>query len=165
MGLGATKRAFGGLDLGTFLAPAVIAVVVYLVHVHVLNRPFTLSALDDATRQGLRVAAITMTIALPAIFAAAFLARLRSGRELVMHLRRAAGGVGWAALTFTLAVIVVTGGTLGPWPPSPFGVYAPILGFAGGGGSAVVAAIVLIFSLFLRSSRAAPSPVDPKPAL
>jgi hypothetical protein len=161
MGLGATKRSFRALDAGTFIAPLVVAAGVFVVHRYVLERPFTLSALDHATNQGLRVGAIAAAFAVVAIPFAAAVARRRRHEPFVMHLRRAAAGVGWASLTFTAWVLALTGGALGPWPPTAFDVYAPILGFAAGGAAALVAAIALISTTFTRST----SPVDPPPAL
>jgi len=165
MGLGATKRSFGVLDRGTFLAPALVGLGLVAIHLFLLERPFTLSALDDPTRQSYRVAAIAAGLALPSIPIAAAIARRARGDAFAMHLRRAAGGVGWAAIAFTAVVVVGVGGSLAPWPPTAFGVYAPILGFAGGGGAAGVAAIVLICTAFSGSKKGALAPVDREPAL
>jgi len=166
MGLGATKRSFSGLDLGTLIAPAFVATALAVIHLYVLNRPFTMSALDDPTRQGYRLAAIAGVLALVSIPSAAAIARRRAHDTWPMHLRRAAGGVGWASLSFAAVAVVGVGGTLGPWPPTAFGVYAPILAFASGGGAAAAAGIVLIISAFSRTTTiVGPAPVDQSEAL
>ncbi len=177
MGLGATKRSFTRLDAGTLLAPFLVAASTYLVHRFVLERPFTLSALDHATTQGYRVALIASVSAVVAIPLAALVARRLRKEAFVMHLRRAAAGVGWASLTFTAWALALAGGALGPWPPRAFDVYAPVFAFAACGGAALVAAIFLLGGAVRPPpapgspppsgdrNEPAVSPVDPRPAL
>ncbi|RLB56171.1 MAG: hypothetical protein DRJ42_04085 [Deltaproteobacteria bacterium] len=165
MGLGATKRSFGGFDIGSLLAPLLVFGGVLVVHSVVLGRPFTLSAMDNATRQGIRSAVSGALLALVAIPAAAAAARARAGGGFRDHLRRAAGAVGWASVAATALTVAVVGGTLGPWAPTAIGVYAPILAFTGSGGAAVAAGLILIASALTRSPTEAPTPVDQSAAL
>ncbi|MBW2461529.1 MAG: hypothetical protein JRH11_07770, partial [Deltaproteobacteria bacterium] len=165
MGLGATKRSFGGFDIGSLLAPVLVFVGVLGAHQVILGRPFTMSALDDATRQGIRVAITGAFAALVCIPAAAAVARSRAGDGFRAHLRRAAGAVGWASVAATAFTVAVVGGTLGPWPPTAIGVYAPILAFTGCGGAALAAGLMLIASALTGSPREARTPVDQSAAL
>jgi len=147
--LGATKRAFGGFDLGSGLAPVLLVGAVLAGHLWILGRPLTLSAIDGANRHGVRLALLGATAALCAIASGTLLGKLVGHRAVAWpeRLRRASAASAWFAVTVAAFSVAWVGGALGPWPLGAAEHYAPILSIATGAGACVVAAVVLLGTL------------------
>lgn len=143
MALGATKRSFGGLDRSLLLAPLVLVAVVLAVHLWVWQRPLSLSALDEVTRQGARLGALGLVAGLLSSFAGASASR---ARDRVARLRRGAAATVWSAGVLGALSVVWNGGALGPWELSAFEIYLPVVGLATMGGACIAGAVVLLVS-------------------
>ncbi len=154
--LGATKRAFSGFDASTFVGPVLFLGWIYAAHLWALERPFSLSALDDASRQGARLVVLGAVCAALAIAVAAVAAR-RSPRSFVVPLRRGAAAIGWVAIVQAAGLVAWVGESLGPWPVSGFAAYAPTFGLATGAGAAAIAAVVLGISALFADRALEPS--------
>lgn len=145
--LGATKRAFRGFDLGTLIAPALMAAIVLSVHVGILGRPLSLSAIDERDVHVARLVALGAAGSAIAIPLAALVARcVGGGGAWRRRLRRAAAANGLVATALAGLAIASTGASLGPWALDALALYAPVLAAATMAGAHVVSASVLIAS-------------------
>jgi transketolase len=157
--LGATKRAFGGFDRGSALAPAVAFVSVAFGHAAVLGRPFTMSAIDRISAHGPRLVILGAAAAVVGLAITTAVDHRREPGFAVARLRRAAAAIGWTAVTCAGLSVANVGGALGPWPVSATGHYMPVFTFATGAGACLAAAAVLLASALARSGSAEKSGV------
>lgn len=136
--------------------PALWVTLVLAGHFAVLDRPFSLSAIDRTYKQGLRLGALGVAATLLVVAAAALLA-WRRGEPPRSGARSAAAAVGVGAPgAFALAVAWL-GGTMSPWP-SDLGAYAPSLFAAAAAGACVTCALVLLAARETPSTRAQSAP-------
>ncbi|MCB9629313.1 MAG: alkaline phosphatase family protein [Sandaracinaceae bacterium] len=152
MGLGATKRSFSGLDAGSVLAPLVWLGGVALLHLVVLGRPLTLSAIHLVTPHLFGVGVLgALTGALGiAVGAAVAVFRGRPATDPRLALRRAAGALVWASIVSFALSWARIGGSYSPWPPTAFAAYAPVFLAAAGIGALLVAAATLLATVAKR---------------
>jgi hypothetical protein len=146
MGLGATKRSFTGLDAGSLLAPLVWLAGVVLGHRLLLQKPFTLSALDVVTPHLVSVGVLGVSSGALGIALGALRAT-RNGRPPTpprLALRRASGALVWASIAAFALAWARIGGSYSPWPLTAFAAYAPVFLAAAGIGALIVAALVLL---------------------
>lgn len=156
--LGATKRAFTGFDRGTLIAPALFVALGLAAHV-LLERPFSLSAVDTAWRHALRFGTVGALAAAASLGAAAAVRR-RPGSGGALALFRAAAALGFVCGAAALGSLAWLGGAMGPWPLAELEAYAPVLSFTLGAGAWLVCAAVLAGVAW--RSRAAPDMKAPR---
>jgi hypothetical protein len=151
--LGSVKRAFGGFDRGSLVAPVAWVALCVTGHLFVLGRPLTISAIDDIARHGPRL----VTLGAGAALLAVVVAVLTGPRAVpfVVRLRRVAASIGWLALILAAGTVAWSAGGLGPWPLTPLEQYACIPVFACGAGACVVASAVSFASALARPATAA----------
>ncbi len=141
--LGAIKRAFHGFGPATVIAPALFVAIVTGVHLGVLRRPLTLSAIDEGTRQAVRLVLTGALAALLAVGGIALFAR-RARKPWRTPVRRGATAVGLVATALAGFSLAWVGGALGPWPVTPYAFYAPALWLATMAGANPICAGALI---------------------
>ncbi|MCB9657472.1 MAG: alkaline phosphatase family protein [Sandaracinaceae bacterium] len=152
MGLGATKRSFSGLDAGSVVAPLVWLAGTVVLHLAVLGRPLTLSAIHLVNPHVVAVGvcgAVSGALGM-ALGAWLAIARAGAGADPRLALRRAAGGLVWASIAaFGLAWARI-GGAYSPWPVTAFAAYAPVFLAAAGVGALLAAAATLLGTMAKR---------------
>ncbi|MBK7152035.1 MAG: alkaline phosphatase family protein [Sandaracinaceae bacterium] len=143
LGLCALRRAFGRFDAATLLTPPLWLALSLVAHVHVLDRPLSVSAIDLVGLHVLTLA-LTSTAAATLAIAAGVRVAVALGAQPLAALRRAAATLGWAAFGLFVASVSLIGGSLAPWPESELLAYGPVLfgGFAGGALLAMAASLL-----------------------
>ena len=115
-------------------------------HRLLLQKPFTLSALDVVTPHLVSVGVLGVSSGALGIALGALRAT-RNGRPPTpprLALRRASGALVWASIAAFALAWARIGGSYSPWPLTAFAAYAPVFLAAAGIGALIVAALVLL---------------------